>query len=155
MLCGSWWNFAKDLCMVPPALDRPAYKEDEAKRQQLAERKNYVELAGQAEASGGFDNHLSITLDNPGVAIAGLYSKQIAELCPSLYQDPGACARGQKYPSDLYLRYQRLDRAARPCQATKVHKKTSWRGPNESRHGGQDYEKEWVMSPNSFSLPRS
>ena len=55
-------EFAKDLSIVPPAMDGPLYYEDEATRRQLVERGEYIGLARQAETSRGLDDRLSATL---------------------------------------------------------------------------------------------
>jgi len=60
-------EFAKDLCIVPPALDGPVYQEDNMDRKWWAERENYIKLVREAETSRGLDNHLSITLGNSAV----------------------------------------------------------------------------------------
>ncbi|KAF5139258.1 hypothetical protein E5D57_003051 [Metarhizium anisopliae] len=60
-------EFAKNLCMLPPALDGPLYHEDETDRKRLAERENYINLVRAAEESRGLDHHLSATLANSTV----------------------------------------------------------------------------------------
>ena len=60
-------EFAKDLIIVPSAMDGPLYREDEARRQRLEERMNYVKFARQAEISHGLDNKLSATLEDTNV----------------------------------------------------------------------------------------
>lgn len=60
-------EFAKDLSIVPPALDGPLYRENEASRRRLMERKKYVESARRAEGARGLDNCLSAILDDSHV----------------------------------------------------------------------------------------
>lgn len=60
-------EFAKDLCMLPPALDGPLYHEDETDRKRLADRENYINLVRAAEEARGLDHHLSVTLANSTV----------------------------------------------------------------------------------------
>ncbi|KAI0398907.1 kinase-like protein [Xylaria palmicola] len=57
-------EFAKGLSIVPPAMDGPLYREDEVRRQLLAERMKYVELAKDAEKARGLDNCLSAILED-------------------------------------------------------------------------------------------
>lgn len=60
-------EFAKQLSIVPPAMDGPLYHEDEAKRQRLVERGEYVNLVREAEAARGFDNSLYTILADSDV----------------------------------------------------------------------------------------
>ena len=57
-------EFAKDVSIVPPAMDGSLYDEDEATGQQLVERGEYIRLAREAETLRGFDNRLSATLED-------------------------------------------------------------------------------------------
>ncbi|KAI9784714.1 MAG: hypothetical protein M1816_000717 [Peltula sp. TS41687] len=59
-------EFAKDVSIVPPAMDGPLYQEDEETRQRLKERREYIELARQAERTRGLDHCMSATLEDSG-----------------------------------------------------------------------------------------
>ncbi|POR37508.1 Putative serine/threonine-protein kinase gdt2 [Tolypocladium paradoxum] len=56
-------EFAKELSIVPPAMDGQLYDEIEA-RLRLAERRKYIGLTRQAETAHGLDNCLSTTLED-------------------------------------------------------------------------------------------
>ena len=60
-------EFAKELSIVPPAMDGPLYRDTEAKRQLNAERGEYIEIARKVEMRRGLDNRLSSTLANSAV----------------------------------------------------------------------------------------
>ncbi|KAH9212833.1 hypothetical protein DL95DRAFT_463659 [Leptodontidium sp. 2 PMI_412] len=60
-------EFAKDISIVPPAIDGSFYCENEATRQMIAERRNYVELVRKAEKARQFDGNLSTTLGDSNV----------------------------------------------------------------------------------------
>lgn len=60
-------ELAKELSIVPPMMDGPLYHETEAKHQQKAERREYIELARQAETTRGLENRLSTTLADSDV----------------------------------------------------------------------------------------
>lgn len=89
-------EFAKELSIVPPVMDGSLYRETEAKRQQRAERKEYVELARQAETTRGLDDRLSAILADSDVqnfahavwlfqdGRIGLYDRVLEEMMKSL-----------------------------------------------------------------------
>jgi hypothetical protein len=55
-------EFAKDISIVPPAMDGPLYFEDDAKRQRLEERRKYIKLAKRTKTARGLDNYMSAIL---------------------------------------------------------------------------------------------
>jgi hypothetical protein len=60
-------EFAKDLSIMPPAMDRSFYYENEATRQIIAKRRNYVKLVRKAEEAWQFNSNLSITLGDSDI----------------------------------------------------------------------------------------
>lgn len=60
-------EFAKDLSIVPPAMDGALYCEDEAKILRLKEPSEYTESVRIAEKERGLDSNLSVTLEDSAV----------------------------------------------------------------------------------------
>lgn len=97
-------EFAKELLIVPAAMDGPLYCEDEETLQRLAERDGYVKMVREAEVARGLDSCLSTVLRDPDVqnlahAIwlykggrIGFYDRVLDQMSGSLSVEPRGSA---------------------------------------------------------------